>query len=180
MDNAIAFIEGARVDVGGGPLLDLPGAIVNMTKDVKLCLELIDNGAQLFAADGFAHDGVEDAVGRGVGDEDVDGFGDEGPLLFEGFSSGQGKSPVHELGLPRAAVKKDAVNHDAFIFKIMSVSQKSAGFSALSLQAEFVVASDDELVLEGQAPKPIIEVFKFIEGAGVGEVSGVNEDVPGG
>lgn len=151
-----------------------------MSKDMDFWLQFFNHRTQGFAADRRSHDAIEDSVRRGVGDENINPGREEVPFVFEGLSAGEREGPIHKLGLPGAAVEVNAVDGDALVFEVGPMSESFSGVLGLPFEAELVIASDDELVPEGKASEPVVEVFKLIQGSRVGEVTGVNKDVPRG
>lgn len=119
-------------------------------------------------------------MGGSVGDENVNLGWKQGPFFPKRVSSGKREGPVHKFGLPGTSIEMNSIDRDSSVFEVSPMGESALGLRRLSFQAELVVSGDDELVLKGNLSEPIVEVFEFINGSSVGEISGMNEDIPWG
>ena len=85
-----------------------------------------------------------------MGDQYVRVFRDQLPFGLDLGSALEVKSPVVEPGLPGAAIELDTVNDHFLVLEIDTAGKKLfAGFSVF-LEAEIVIAGDDDLMGVGQ------------------------------
>ena len=123
----------------------------------------------LFAADGLADaQEVPVAARRAVRDQDVEPLGDAVPARLERFAARQVEGPVHEGRLPRRAVDAQALDLAQLVLQVDGVGDERARRLGLALEAEVVVAGDDDLVLVRQRAQVLVEAAELARAAGIG------------
>ena len=94
-----------------------------------------------------------------------------GPYLGSSF---QVESPIVEPGLPGAAVEFDTVIGHFQVLEIDAVGQDLFTCFPVLLEAEIMVAGNDNLVEVGQGAQEIVEFSEIAQGPMAGQVASVD------
>ena len=102
MDRSIGLVTGGGIDVDGGAGLGHTITAVDVAEDMDAGFDCGEPDPQLLTTQVLlAPHGIQDPVGRAMGDQDIGTQGDLIPYLPESFPlSGQVECPVHEPRLP--------------------------------------------------------------------------------
>lgn len=191
VDRLVRLGANRRVDEQRVHVLRPAVPAVDVTEGVDFRSRPLDSLHKLLAPDVLAAEMRGDLVvypHRGaVCDQDVQPLGDQVPLLPDGLATVEVESPVHERGLPRAAVYPQPLDGCGAVLKVDDlglalvadqplVENRQRVHLAL-LEHPVVVARDENLVLVRKGAEPHPERGDFDQTPDVGAVAAVDQDV---
>ena len=166
------------VDVKRAPKAPPAVAMVNGPEDVKPRARALRCVTKLPAADILARLGpVEHAMGRAVGDQDIDVRRDQVPLLAKLCAAFQGEGHVKEPWLPGRAPKGHSPDLDAAVQEIVTIGKDLRSQTGVRLQASVVVSGDHHFVPVRQVAEELSERSRFDSLARAAEVARMDQHV---
>ena len=150
------------VDVKRAPKAPPAVALVNVPEDVKPRAYAPCRGKELLAAAIFAlRAPVEHAMGRAMGDQDIDVRRNQVPLLAKLCAALEVEGHVEEPGLPGRAPEGHTPDLDAAVQEIVAAGEYLRIQTWVHLQTSVVVSRDRHLVPVRQAPEELPEQSRF-------------------
>ena len=166
------------VDVKRAPKAPPPMALVNVSEDVKPRACASCRGKELLAADILARCGpVEHAMGRAMGDQDIDVRRNQVPLLAKLCAALEVEGHVKEPWLPGRAPKGHSPDLDAAVQEIVATGEYLRTQPWVRLQTSVVVSRDHHLVLVRQAAEELPEQFRLDSLALAAEIARMDQHV---
>ena len=153
-------------------------AMMNVPEDVKPRARALRCGTELLAADILARLGpVEHAMGRAVGDQDIDVSRNQVPLLPEFCAALKIEGHVKEPGLPGRAPKGHSPDLYAAVQEIVTTGKYLRTQTGVRLQTSVVVSGDHHLVPVRQAAEELSERSRFDSLALAAEVARMDQHI---
>lgn len=179
------LLPGTAADIAGideDRVLHFPASVrfVHVAEEMQLRLDLLHPFSQFLTADRFALGGaVEDAVGWGMGDQEVDVIGNLLPEMTQ-FGASLIIERTDEAGNNGRAPYFDSLDLQLFVLQVVDAfRQLVAVVLGTGFQRPVHIAADEYLVAMRVGDEPVEEIADLLFPA-VGNIAAVDQEVPPG